>query len=88
MSEAAAALYKQSPGLAIDYLTEYSCATAENTVDRWRTLGEDLLVKYMDGNVKDELGHVHHPPYPEWWYRKIVEDAGERLKERKLEPKR
>ncbi len=82
---AAVTLHKESPGLAIDYLTEYSCTTAQNTVDRWRTLGEDLLVKYMDGNVKDELGHVQHPPYPDAWYRTIVKDAGERLKERKLE---
>ncbi len=81
IDEAALALYKQSPGLAIDYLTEYSCTTAQNTVARWRTLGEDLLVKYMDGNVKDELGHVTHPKYPDSWYRTIVEDAGERLKQ-------
>jgi dipeptidase len=81
IDEAAVALYKQSPGLAIDYLTEYSCTTAQNTVARWRTLGEELLVKYMDGNVKNELGKVTHPKYPDWWYRKIVEDAGERLKQ-------
>lgn len=82
---AALALYNQAPGLAIDYLTEYSCNTAQATVDRWRKLGEDLLVKYMDGNVKNELGEVTHPPYPESWYRRIAEETGDRLKVRKLE---
>ena len=79
---AAELLYKQSPGLARDYLTEYSCTVGQNTVDRWRTLGEELLVKYMDGNVKTELGAVTHPKYPESWYRRIVSERGEILKVR------
>ena len=85
---AALALYNESPRLAVDYLTDYSVTSAENTVDRWRTLGENLLVKYMDGNVKDELGNVLHPEYPDWWYRKIVEDRGEILKVRPVEQKK
>jgi dipeptidase len=80
IDSAAAALYEQSPQLAVDYLTDYSCRVAQNTVARWRTLGEELLVKYMDGNTKDELGNVTHPGYPESWYRKIAEQTGEHLK--------
>ena len=87
IDQAASALYKQSPRLAVDYLTDYSCRTADATVARWRKLGEDLLVKYMDGNLKDEMGHVHHPSYPESWYREIVDDAGDRLLYRELEKK-
>ncbi len=79
---AAEALYRQSPGLARDYLTEYSCTTAQNTVARWRTLGENLLVKYMDGNVKNEHGEILHPKYPDSWYRRIAAERGEILKER------
>jgi len=82
---AAVALYEKSPEHAIDYLTEYSCKVADATVVRWRKLGEDLLVKYMDGNLKDELGHVHHPGYPESWYRKVVEETGDHLKYKELE---
>ena len=82
IDEAAVHLYKQSPGLARDYLTEYSCTTAQNTVERWRTLGEELIVKYMDGNVKNERGEVLHPKYPESWYRRIAAERGEILKER------
>jgi hypothetical protein len=47
----------------------------EVTMARWRQLGEDLLVKYMDGNVKDEQGKVLHPPYPESWYRRILAES-------------
>jgi len=82
---AAAALLKQSPGLAIDYLTEYSVRAGDETVSRWRKLGEFLVYKYLDGNVKDELGNVKHPGYPESWYRKLAEATGDRLQMRKLE---
>jgi dipeptidase len=85
---AAAALYNQSPALARDYLTEYSCTTAQSTVARWRTLGEQLMVKYMDGNVKTELNEVTHPKYPDSWYRRIAAERGEILKERPIEPKK
>ncbi|MBU8921832.1 MAG: C69 family dipeptidase, partial [Bacteroidales bacterium] len=85
IDDAAASLFEKSPGLAIDYLTEYSCRTADATVARWRRLGEDLLVKYMDGNLKDELGNVKHPGYPESWYRKVVEETGDHLLLKELE---
>ncbi len=87
VDEAATALYKQSPRLAVDYLTEYSCRVSDGTVDRWRRLGQDLLVKYMDGNTKDENGHVTHPGYPESWYRTIAKETGDRLLNRELEKK-
>jgi hypothetical protein len=47
---------------------------------RWRKLGEHLIWKYLDGNVRDEKGEVTHPKYPERWYRRIVEDHGETIK--------
>ena len=81
IDRAALALYRQSPALARDYLTRYSVAQGEMVHARWRKLGEDLLVKYMDGNVKDSQGHVTHPPYPESWYRRIVQDHGPVIQE-------
>ncbi len=78
---AALALYRQAPALARDYLTRYSVAQGEMVHARWKKLGEDLLVKYMDGNVKDSQGHVTHPPYPESWYRRIVRDHGAVIQE-------
>ena len=84
IEKAALTLYKQSPRLAIDYLTEYSVNVGNSTVERWRTLGEELLVKYLDGNVKDELGNVTHPGYPKCWYKRIVDENGELYRMKKL----
>lgn len=81
---AALKLYEQSPRLAIDYLTDYSCRTGEMVVDRWRRLGQDLLVKYLDGNLKTPLRKVEHPGYPEDWYGRIADETGEHLKMKKL----
>jgi dipeptidase len=76
---AALELYQRAPQLARDYLTQYSVDQGQRTVDRWRRLGTELLVKYMDGNVKDSQGRVTHPPYPADWYRRIAADRGEAL---------
>lgn len=80
IEDGAQSLYKQSPQLARDYLTEYSKKQAAQTVKRWRALGEHLIFKYLDGNVKDEHNKVTHPGYPKEWYRRIVEEDGEHLR--------
>ena len=36
------------------FLTEYSYKTADNVTNEWKKLGEFLLVKFMDGNIKKE----------------------------------
>lgn len=84
IDKAALALYNTAPRLATDYLTNYSVATGNATVARWKKLGEFLLYKFMDGNVKDELGNVKHPGYPASWYRIIARDTGDQLKMKKL----
>lgn len=40
---------------AIAAITDYSMATAQNSVDRWKKLGEYLIVKYSDGVIKKEI---------------------------------
>ena len=84
IDEAALALYNQSPRLAVDYLTEYSCNQGNAVVKRWKKLGEFLIYKYLDGNVKNELGKVTHFGYPESWYRRIVKERGEHFRMKKL----
>ena len=78
-------LYNKSPQLAIDYLTDYSVSVGNSTVKRWKKLGEFLLYKYLDGNVKDELGKVTHTGYPESWYRRIAGENGEHFRVKELE---
>lgn len=85
IDDAAVKLYKESPQLAIDYLTEYSVEIASLTVNRWKKLGEFLIYKYLDGNVKDELGNVTKPGYPKFWYRDIVNKTGDQFEMKKLE---
>ena len=68
-----------SPEEARQYLSEYSGQMGEKVHTRWRKLGETLLVKYIDGNVRNEQGKVTHPKYPESWYRRIAQDTGKKL---------
>ncbi|MCY1045277.1 C69 family dipeptidase [Corallococcus sp. bb12-1] len=81
-------LYKRTPEQARQYLTEYSLQQGDKVHARWRKLGEQLLVKYIDGNVRDATGKVNHPRYQDAWYRRIAADNGARLESReKPEPK-
>ena len=79
IEKAALEKYKRSPEEARQYLTEYSVQQGEKVHGRWRKLGETLLVKYIDGNVRNEQGKVTHPKYPDSWYRRIVQDTGKKL---------
>jgi dipeptidase len=88
VESAAQALFEQSPQLAVDYLTDYSAKAGDDTVTRWRQLGEFLLYKYLDGNVKDEHGKVTHPGYPKIWYEKVADATGDHLKMRELKAER
>jgi dipeptidase len=69
---------------AIKFLNDYSVKQADSTVVRWKQLGNELLVKYMDGNMKDEKNNVKHPPYSEQWYKTIIQQTGDRFKVKKL----
>jgi hypothetical protein len=51
---------------------------------RWRELGEFLLVKYLDGNIKTPDREVVHPGYSEHWYRHVAEQEGERFEVKPL----
>jgi dipeptidase len=79
VERAAVALHQQSPALARDYLTAYSVDQGDRVTARWRKLGESLLVKYLDGNVRDAQGKVTHPDYPEAWRRRMAEEQPDLL---------
>lgn len=73
--------YEKSPELAAEYLTKYSCDQGDAVVKRWQKLGQFLIWKYLDGNVKDEHGNITQPGYPESWYRMVAEATGKHLEE-------
>ncbi|HEX7599106.1 MAG TPA: C69 family dipeptidase [Polyangia bacterium] len=78
-------LYKQNPALAKDYLTQYAAKNTGELMTRWKKLGEFLIWKYLDGNLRNEKGEVTHPKAPEDWLRCIVKDHGDVIKMKKLE---
>lgn len=92
IDKAAAELYAKDPAEARRFLTWFSTTTADDATARWKKLGEYLLVKYIDGNVKKEengqfktngyglSASPDFPGYDEAYYRSIVRSAGERLK--------
>ncbi len=65
-------LYKSNPALMTRYLTDYSVNNAEMVVNKWRELGEFLIMKYNDGYVKDSTGRPQEAGYPESWLREVV----------------
>ena len=81
---AAMELYKRSPGLARDYLTRYVERQSARTVGRWRRLGQELFIKYMDGNVRDSQGKVTHPSYRDAWLRRIVKERPAQFRQGKM----
>ncbi len=94
---AAAALYEVAPDLARQYITDYSVETAHYTVKRYKELGQFLLVKYLDGNIKKEVDgeflrtpegypmNPDQPGYSEEWKERVVKDAGKKLRMPKSE---
>ncbi len=93
VDKAAAELYQLDPAMAIEYITNYSVSTGNYTVKRWKELGEYLLVKYIDGNIKKEKdgrfetnewgipASPSQPGYPEWWLKEIVRQHGDVIRQ-------
>ncbi|MDO4949746.1 MAG: C69 family dipeptidase [Bacteroidales bacterium] len=77
---------------AVTFLTNYTSMTAQATIDRWKQLGEFLIVKYNDGVVKkmsitdQPAAHrinwapVVRPGYPQEFLEKLVQSTGDRFK--------
>ncbi len=76
----------------VDYVTQYSVYTAQNQFEAWKQLEEELLVKYMDGNVKPQNpdgsfkhseysegqpSHIEWPGYTDLWKETVVQEHGE-----------
>lgn len=88
---AALQLWEKDPTLAREFITDYSCNTGDYTIKRWSELGEFLLVKFLDGNVKQENNgeflrnpwgypkSPQFPGYPENWKKQVSESTEGKL---------
>lgn len=89
---AAKSLYTKSPEYASRFLTEYSTNQSLIVIEQWKALGEFLMVKYTDGNIKQERKgkfidngwgvpeNIQRPGYSEWFYRQIINETGNKYK--------
>lgn len=85
-------LYKKSPEQAVQFLTKYSEKQAQYAFERWKKLGEFLVIKYMDGVVRKEkdgefIRNEHGKPsspqrvgYPKDFYERVVKETGDKYK--------
>jgi len=94
IDKTAVELYQENKENARRFITDYSVSIGKLTFDSWKKLGEFLLVKYIDGNIKKENNGVfetngfsktipaypQQPGYPKWWYDEIVEETGDHFK--------
>lgn len=89
IDEAAGKLYAENPDEAIEFITDYSVNSGNQTVDEWKDLYVFLFTKYMDGNIKEKRpvpeGYKYvnpdlkQPGYGEEWYRRIIKDTGDKF---------
>lgn len=84
--------YVNNPEYAAEIITSFSHNQSQLTLNNWKRLGEFLMVKYIDGNVKKEQNGIFEengfglpafpdqPGYSTEFYEGIIDDAGEKLK--------
>jgi len=71
IEKAAVSLYKQSPELAKEFLTNYAINNANAVVEEWWEFTDEMVAKYIDGYVNGEgVG------YPDWWLKEVGYEEG------------
>jgi dipeptidase len=92
----AAKWLETNPDIAVAMLTKCSEEAAQEALTTWKSLGEYLLVKYIDGCVKKEAdgqfiknpnGGTMYPNRPKWdadYLREIVRQTGDWLEEKAI----
>ena len=80
----------------VAFLTTYSNEVAQKALADWKSLGEYLIVKYMDGVIKKEVDgkmitneykgsqYPNRPKWDESFLREIVRQTGDWLKEKEI----
>lgn len=81
IEQAALTLYKTDPKLAREYLTNYCVNNANNVVNEWWKLSEDLIAKYRGGYINGkyipgQTPVATAPGYPASWLKAVGYDKG------------
>jgi dipeptidase len=94
----AVAMVEKDPAAAVKFLTDFSVNTGNNTVMEWQKFYYYLFTKYMDGNIKRPKAlpegykyvspYLNQPGYGEDWYRRIVNETGDKFKVIDTHPKK
>jgi dipeptidase len=96
MEQKAVDLLKADRNQALTFLTDYSATVAQTAFNEWKSLGEYLIVKYMDGTVKKEKDgqfihneyggsqYPNRPKFDEKYLRTLVKEKGEWLKQKEI----
>ena len=91
----AVALLKNSTSDVTAFLNEYTARESNGATEAYKDLGIYLLVKYLDGNIKQEkdgefartpygiADYPQQPKYSEEFYRAIVNQIGDKIKVKK-----
>lgn len=91
----AVALLKNSTSDVTAFLNEYTARESNDATEAYKELGIYLLVKYLDGNIKQEkdgefartpygiADYPQQPKYSEEFYRAIVNQIGDKIKVKK-----
>ncbi len=91
-------ILSDSKEAAVEFLTDYTVDRAQSLFEQWQELDAYLLVKYIDGNVKQmkdgeflDNGNGRNVPakliqpgYTEKWKRAVVKDHGDVLRVKEI----
>ena len=93
----ALAIYKNNPAEAVEFLTNYSVNTAQESTRQYQELAKYLFVKFLDGNIKKEKdgkfernkwGSPVQPKfggYTQDYFNTIVKGSGDYLRVKEVE---
>ena len=97
--EEAKKMYASNKSEFYDYITNFSENQSRMMMDKWTKLGQHLMVKYMDGNIKKEKDgkflrnpyglpeYPDQPGYSDEYYKEVIKSSGENLKMREVPKK-
>lgn len=97
IEERVSEIYKQSKEEAVQHLTNYTNKLVNEGIAEWKKLGEFLMVKYIDGVIKQEENgqfkrnpyglpsNPLRPGYSNEYYQKIIDQTGDKYKVQPIE---